>query len=161
MPLVCLWGRSFEYNPSRQSLLISSSSGVKFGYILFTTHVATAESQLAQAVSFLKQQNITELVLDLRYNGGGALYIAAELGYMIAGPARTNGKTFDRLIFNEKNPYLAYGYTASDLFTPFYGASSTNSALPAQLRDICIRAKRVSSRQFPSHWFRSLLAQAS
>ena len=118
--------------PVQNVATLTSSTGVKFGYMLFTTHVATAEAQLAQAVSFLKQQNVTELVLDLRYNGGGYLDIAAELGYMIAGPARTSGKTFERLAFNEKNPF---GFTASDLTTPFYTTGqgfslSTSSALP-------------------------------
>ena len=118
--------------PVQNVKTLTSSSGVKFGYMLFTTHVATAESQLAQAVSFLKQQNVTELVLDLRYNGGGYLDIAAELGYMIAGPARTSGKTFERLAFNDKNPF---GYSAADLTTPFYTTGqgfslSTSSVLP-------------------------------
>ena len=103
--------------PVQNVATLTSNTGIKFGYMLFTTHVATAESQLAQAVSFLKQQNVTELVLDLRYNGGGYLDIAAELGYMIAGPARTSGTTFERLAFNEKNPF---GLSASDLTTPFY-----------------------------------------
>lgn len=103
--------------PVQNVATLTSNTGVKFGYMLFTTHVATAELQLAQAVSFLKQQNVTELVLDLRYNRGGYLVIAAELGYMIAGPARTSGKTFERLAFNEKN---SFGFTSSDLTTPFY-----------------------------------------
>ena len=118
--------------PVQNVATLTSGSGVKFGYMLFTTHVATAESQLAQAVSFLKQQNVTELVLDLRYNGGGYLDIAASLGYMIAGPARTSGKTFERLAFNEKNPF---GYSASDLTTPFYSTGQgfslpSSSVLP-------------------------------
>ena len=118
--------------PVQNVRTITNSAGVKFGYMLFTSHVATAESQLAQAISFLKQQNVTELVLDLRYNGGGYLDIAAELGYMIAGPARTNGKTFERLAFNEKNPF---GFTASDLTTLFWNTGQgfslpTNSVLP-------------------------------
>ena len=41
-------------------------------------------------------------MLDLRYNGGGYLYIANELAFMIAGPARTSGQVFERLRYNDK-----------------------------------------------------------
>jgi carboxyl-terminal processing protease len=74
------------------------------GYILFNDHIATAESQLIDAIKTLKAQNVVDLVLDIRYNGGGFLDIASELAYMIAGPARTSGKTFEKLTFNDKYP---------------------------------------------------------
>ena len=37
------------------------------------------------AINTLKAANVTDLVLDLRYNGGGYLDIASEVAYMIAG----------------------------------------------------------------------------
>lgn len=74
------------------------------GYILFNDHIATAEAQLIEAVEALDAANVTDLVLDLRYNGGGYLDIASELAYMIAGTSRTAGATFERLTFNDKHP---------------------------------------------------------
>jgi len=76
------------------------------GYMLFNDHIATSEALLIQAIGQLKQAQpaITDLVLDIRYNGGGFLAIASELAFMIAGPAATNGKTFELLAFNEKYP---------------------------------------------------------
>jgi len=41
-------------------------------------------------------------VLDIRYNGGGYIYIASELAYMIAGPTQTTGKVFERYTYNAK-----------------------------------------------------------
>ena len=41
-------------------------------------------------------------MLDLRYNGGGYLYIASQVAYMIAGATRTNGQVFERTMFNSK-----------------------------------------------------------
>ena len=73
------------------------------GYLLFNDHIATAESALIDAITQLKGQNITDLVLDIRYNGGGYLDIASELAYMIGGQT-TVGRTFERLQFNDKNP---------------------------------------------------------
>lgn len=78
----------------------------KVGYFLFTDHIATAEKGLFDAINALKAMGVTELVLDMRYNGGGYLDIASELAYMIAGPSRTAGKTFERLTFNDKHPSI-------------------------------------------------------
>ncbi len=72
------------------------------GYILFNDHVETAEAELIAAITQL--QGVSDLVLDLRYNGGGYLAIASELAFMIAGPARTAGRTFDQIQFNAKYP---------------------------------------------------------
>ena len=75
------------------------------GYLLFNDHIATAESELVDAINVLKAANVTDLVLDLRYNGGGYLDIASELAYMIAGPTNTSGKFFERETFNDRNPF--------------------------------------------------------
>jgi carboxyl-terminal processing protease len=74
------------------------------GYILFNDHIATSELELINAITQLKAANIADLVLDLRYNGGGYLDIASELAYMIAGPGPTAGKAFDQQTFNDKYP---------------------------------------------------------
>lgn len=70
------------------------------GYILFNDHIATAEMQLMNAIQDLS--GVDELVLDIRYNGGGYLAIASQLAYMIAGP-KVKGQTFEELRFNDKH----------------------------------------------------------
>ena len=82
--------------------VISTDTG-KVGYLLFNRHILPAEQRLVDAVRALEGQNITDLVLDLRYNGGGYLYIANQLAYMIAGSG-VAGQTFRTLEFNSKNP---------------------------------------------------------
>jgi carboxyl-terminal processing protease len=72
------------------------------GYLLFNEHIATAEAELVDAVNTLKADNIQDLILDLRYNGGGFLGIASELAYMIGGTP-TAGRVFERLVFNDKH----------------------------------------------------------
>ena len=106
------------------------------GYLQFNDHIATAEGQLVAAVNQLQAANngagITDLVLDMRYNGGGLLAIASELAYMVAGPATTSGKVFEKLSFNNKNPF---SLTDADTATPFYTTTqgfslATGQALP-------------------------------
>jgi len=86
------------------------------GYMLFNDHIATSEVQLINAINLLKTAGVTDLVIDIRYNGGGYLDIASELAYMVAGPARTDGKIFERLNFNDQNPF---GFTDAQRTTPF------------------------------------------
>jgi len=78
-------------------------TGARVGYLLFHDHIATAESGLIDAITQLRAANIQDLVLDVRYNGGGYLDIASQLAYMIAG-VNTSGRVFERLVFNDKNP---------------------------------------------------------
>nr|WP_315255249.1 S41 family peptidase [uncultured Duganella sp.] len=77
------------------------------GYLQFNAHNDVAESALLQAFTTLKNANVKDLVLDLRYNGGGYLIVANQLAYMIAGPAATSGKVFDRELANDKRPVVA------------------------------------------------------
>lgn len=76
----------------------------RIGYLLFNDHIATAEQELADAVATLDAARIDDLVLDIRYNGGGYLVIASQLAYMIAGQVPTAGRTFELQQFNDKHP---------------------------------------------------------
>jgi hypothetical protein len=107
------------------------------GYILFNDHIATSEVALYNAITTLKAQSITDLVLDIRYNGGGYLDIAAELAYMIAGPVPTAGRTFELVKFNDKYPNTNPVNGGAIVPTPFYDRSqgfsnnlADNTALP-------------------------------
>jgi carboxyl-terminal processing protease len=102
--------------PVQNIKVIPTASG-NVGYMQFNDHIATAEGQLIAAINQLKAANVTDLILDIRYNGGGYLDIASELAYMIAGSAATSGKTFERLSYNDKNPF---GLTAAQTISPFY-----------------------------------------
>jgi carboxyl-terminal processing protease len=92
----------------------------KVGYLTFGNHNAVSEKQLIDSFTQFRNAGVSDLVLDVRYNGGGLLYIASELAYMIAGPTATAGKTFERPQYNDKTapgtpiPFrsTAYGFAA-------------------------------------------------
>lgn len=99
---------------------VLNSGGSKVGYLVFNDHIASAEQPLIDAINTLKASGVTDLVLDLRYNGGGYLYIASELAYMIAGPGATSGKVFEQLQYNNKR---SADTNSADARTPFYDTS--------------------------------------
>lgn len=98
-------------------------TGVPVGYLLFNDHIVTAESALVDAVTTLRSANVQDLILDLRYNGGGFLYIASELAYMISGSSRTTGQPFERLVFNDKYPSTNPITNQPLTPTPFYATA--------------------------------------
>ncbi len=100
---VTLQSASVTSVPVQNVKVLDTASG-KVGYLTFNDHIATAEKGLVDAISQLQGESITDLVLDMRYNGGGYLTIASELAYMIAGSSRTSGKTFEKVQFNDKYP---------------------------------------------------------
>ena len=90
-------------SPVQNTKVLDTESG-KVGYFQFNTFNRTAQDDLIASFETFIDENITELVIDLRYNGGGLLALASQLSYMIAGPNQTNGMIFETLQFNDKHP---------------------------------------------------------
>ncbi len=107
------------------------TNGGTVGYIQFNDHNAISEDFLIAAIDELVEDNVTDLVLDLRYNSGGFLYIASQMSYMIAGAANTTGETFELNVFNDKHPTVN-PVTGDRLTpTPFYNVSTRGEPLPS------------------------------
>lgn len=117
-------------SPVQNVSTLQTSSGA-VGYLLFNDHIATAEAALVDAVNQFAAANISDLVIDVRYNGGGFLYIASEFAYMIAGQAATAGRVFEVMRFNDKHPNVnpVTGQAISPL--PFYDDDSSGQPLPS------------------------------
>jgi hypothetical protein len=105
-------------DPVPLATVVTDPLGRKVGYLHFTDHFGTSEAKLINAITTLQAQNVSDLVLDMRYNGGGYLYIASELAYMIAGPSHVSGKYFEKLQFNAKR-----SADNAQEATPFYNES--------------------------------------
>ncbi|SDJ91424.1 S41 family peptidase [Microbulbifer yueqingensis] len=97
---------AYASDPVQFEKVVDGAMGRKVGYLLFNDHIAVAEKQLVDAVNKFNAAGIDELVLDLRYNGGGLLAMASQLAYMIAGEVRTEGRTFEQMVFNDKYPAI-------------------------------------------------------
>jgi C-terminal processing protease CtpA/Prc len=57
----------------------------KIGYMVLQSFNATTEQELNDVFAFFAQQEIDDLILDLRYNGGGLTSVAQQLASLIGG----------------------------------------------------------------------------
>ena len=74
-------------------------NGAKVGYLLYNSFVADFDGELNAAFADFKSQGITDLILDLRYNGGGRVSSATRLASMITG--QFNGEIFAKQQWND------------------------------------------------------------
>lgn len=72
----------------------------KVGYLMYNSFTANFDTQLNQAFGTLKSEGVTDLVLDLRYNGGGSVLTATRLASMITG--QFTGQLFAKQQWNSK-----------------------------------------------------------
>lgn len=93
-------------NPVPIHRVQTSTGGREVGYVLFNDHDTGAQDHLIAAFRDLEAGNVQDLVLDLRNNAGGYLYIALTAASMIAGPS-SEGKVFERLRYNDKRQSLS------------------------------------------------------
>jgi carboxyl-terminal processing protease len=89
---------SFTLNSVLLTDTLHLSTGIT-GHIVFDSFISPSEGELATAFAYLAANGVQDLILDLRYNGGGYLYIAQELASYIAGNAN-HGSDFIKLIYN-------------------------------------------------------------
>ncbi|KKO44340.1 peptidase [Arsukibacterium ikkense] len=87
-----------------QNVKVLETNAGKVGYLQFNSHIALAQPQLISAVNSFAEANVTDVVLDLRYNGGGLLALASQFAYMVSGDAIIQDRIFEKTIFNDKHP---------------------------------------------------------
>lgn len=134
---VTLTAQDIEVSPVQNVRVLDSQAG-RTGYFQFNTFIRTAQEDLISSFAQFVDANVTELVIDLRYNGGGLLALASQLSYMVAGPNQTDGLVFERSMFNDKHPTVNPVTGNTIQATPFYSNvidynanTLTNTLLPS------------------------------
>ncbi len=79
--------------------------GRKIGYLHFRNFVRPSYDALDRAFQALQDSGATDLVLDLRYNGGGLVDVAVHLASLIGG-SLTSGQVLAVFDHNDKNRRL-------------------------------------------------------
>jgi C-terminal processing protease CtpA/Prc len=78
--------------------------GRRVGYLFFRNFVRPSVAALDEAFAALREAGVTELVIDLRYNGGGLVDVAVHLASLIGG-ALTAGQPFATFAHNARNAF--------------------------------------------------------
>ncbi len=100
---------NFESNPIQIEKIITINSN-KIGYLMYNQFVGNKTSLVNEAFGKFKNEGVTDLIIDLRYNGGGSVATCTAIASMITGQFK--GKTFVKQnwnskltkYWNEKNP---------------------------------------------------------
>lgn len=93
---------------------IINANNKTYAYLAFKTFITPAFAELENAFAGFAQTTVDKLILDLRYNGGGSINVAAYLGSYIHRPDSVN-ETFTELRFNDKYQSENYRYRFIDL----------------------------------------------
>lgn len=80
---------------------VLETGGKKAGYLVFKGFTTPSFDELDEVVDFFKAAGIDELILDLRYNGGGQTNVANYLASIIGG-AEVTDKPFAKYQYNDK-----------------------------------------------------------
>lgn len=115
----------------------------KIGYLVYNAF-QDSDNELVTAFGDLKGQGITDLILDLRYNGGGFVNTAAALGSLITGQF-SQSPPFVIMDFNKKQaaqwneikPLSSYGNSLN--LTNVYVLTSGGTASASELTIDCLR----------------------
>ncbi|MCH4823315.1 S41 family peptidase [Gramella lutea] len=90
---------NYTENPIYISKVIETG-GKKIAYLMYNSFIANFDNDLNKAFGEFKSKGVTDLILDLRYNGGGSVESAKDLASMITG--QFEGKVFIKEEWNEK-----------------------------------------------------------
>jgi carboxyl-terminal processing protease len=119
---------------SRYGSEVIVDRGRKVGYINLRSFILSANQPLSDAMAQFRAQGVTDIIIDMRYNGGGLISVAELFGDLL-GRNRAPNDVFDTLSFR---PEKAVN-NSTHFFTPqpqsiaptriaFIGTAATASA---------------------------------
>jgi carboxyl-terminal processing protease len=87
--------------PTVSETAVLPAGGARVGYVHFRNFVQPSVEALNAAFAQLLEEGATDLVLDLRYNGGGLVSVAQHLASLVGGPP-LEGQVFAQFTHNDK-----------------------------------------------------------
>lgn len=92
---------------------VINPDGKKIGYLSYLGFEMEYDAELIEAMEYLAAKGITDLILDLRVNGGGSVNTSTMLGSMLLSESYV-GKTYATLKRNPKNKLFPAEYLNDD-----------------------------------------------
>jgi C-terminal processing protease CtpA/Prc len=118
---------NFETNPIQLNKILNTEVG-KVGYLMYNQFVAEKSSNLNSVFGDFKSQGIDDLIVDLRYNGGGSVRNCIELASMITG--QFTGEIFSKEQWNTKlATYIEERFGADSLQDTFVDTLEDGEAI--------------------------------
>jgi C-terminal processing protease CtpA/Prc len=140
---ITLTKTNLSENPVLLSKVITQGTH-NIGYLMYNGFYPSYDTQLNAAFDSFAAQNVTDLVLDLRYNSGGAVTSATKLASMITG--QFTGQLFAKLKWNAKveafsgtSTYNFAGNLASLNLSKVYVLTSKGTASASELVINCLK----------------------
>ncbi len=98
LPEVTISAETFV-DPAIYRSTVVPVGGKRVGYLLYMGFESEADRELAEVFRTFRDNNVDELVVDLRYNGGGSVRSSTLLATLILGDAY-KGETYCRMVYN-------------------------------------------------------------
>jgi len=89
-------------DPVPQARIIVDPNGVRppVGYMELATFISTADAEMDAVFANFRAQGVNDVILDLRYNGGGLVSTSELLGDFLGGDVAEN-LVYSKTVFNE------------------------------------------------------------
>lgn len=108
--------------------------GTKVGYLVYNGFTASYDTQLNDAFGALIADGVEELIIDLRYNGGGSIQTSAYLASMIY--AKNTSEIFTKSRYNDGvQAYLEEEY-GSDYFNWMFEETITKGDISTPINSL-------------------------
>lgn len=122
---------------------VYSIGTTKVGYLVFQDYIDKANEELNDVFDDFKSQGVSQVIVDLRYNGGGSVDVANHFGSLLAG-TKASGSNYVNLLYNEKHPEENKTYTLENLtssidLTRVFFISGPGSASASELTMIGVK----------------------
>ena len=98
---VTLTSAIYALDPVPDTALVTTPSGRKMGYVMVKDMIDQALTPFDAAFAQFKAAGIQEVMLDLRYNGGGLVSVADKLA-SYPNRSATAGEVFASLLYNDR-----------------------------------------------------------
>jgi carboxyl-terminal processing protease len=98
---VTLAAAVYRLSPVPRSAVVNTPGGQPVGYLMVKDMITQALTPATEAFSRFRAAGVRELVVDLRYNGGGLVSVGRDLASLVAG-VRAVGATYTSLLYNNR-----------------------------------------------------------
>jgi carboxyl-terminal processing protease len=107
---------SFTLNTVILADTLHLKSGIT-GHLVFDQFISISNQELLNAFTYFSQNNIKDLIVDLRYNGGGDISVLRNMASYVAGSTKVNSN-FLTLTYNDKCQIYNKTYNFTNVSAP-------------------------------------------